>query len=173
MQRDTPDEVYNNITSTNQRLMREMEDYLASVDSSFSAAAPRPRPQPSSVDQIDQDWMQQSYNCSVIFERSTEDCDNDLSDANLQQSANERRGQHMEDHEDSFHNRLQRIDETIDTALNSLQSNSKGKSVQEYEYYNDPKYQKKKHRERSSVSVDDDSLVAMAKRLDDASVISD
>ena len=44
MQRDTPDEVYNNITSTNQRLMREMEDYLASVDSSFSAAAPRPPP---------------------------------------------------------------------------------------------------------------------------------
>ena len=173
-QRNTPDEVYNNITSTNQRLMREMEDYLASVGSSFSAAAPRPRPQPSYADQIDQDWMQQSHNCSVIFERSTEDCDNDLSDANLQQSANERRGQHiMEEHEDSFHNRLQRIDETIDTALNSLQSNSKGKPVQEYEYYNDPKYQKKKHRERSSASVDDDSLVAMAKRLDDASVISD
>lgn len=175
MQRDTPDEVYNNITSSNQRLMREMEDYLASVDSSFSAAAPRPppRPQPSYADQNDHDWMQQSHNCSVIFERSTEDCDNDLSDANLQQSAGERRGQHMEDHEDSFHNRLQRIDETIDTALNSLQSNSKGKPVQEYEYYNDPKYQKKKHRERSSASVDDDSLVAMAKRLDDASVISD
>ena len=177
MQRDTSDGVYSNITSTNQRLMREMEDYLASVDSSFSAAAPRspPRPQPSYADQIDQDWMQRSHNCSVIFERSTEDCDNDLSDAYLrQQSADERQGQHMEDHEDSFHNRLQRIDETIDTALNSLQSNnSKGKPVQEYEYYNDPKYQKKKHRERSSASVDDDSLVAMAKRLDDASVISD
>jgi hypothetical protein len=173
MQRDTPDEVYNNLTSTNQRLMREMEDYLASVDSSFSAAAPRPPPRPSYVDQIDQEWMQQSHNCSVIFERSTEDCDNDLSHASLQQSADEKQGQHMED-EDSFHNRLQRIDETIDTALNSLQSNnSKGKTVQEYEYYNDPKYQKKKHRERSSASVDDDSLVAMAKRLDDASVISD
>eukprot|EP00569_Conticribra_weissflogii_P020309 CAMPEP_0171431980 /NCGR_PEP_ID=MMETSP0881-20121228/7603_1 /TAXON_ID=67004 /ORGANISM="Thalassiosira weissflogii, Strain CCMP1336" /LENGTH=287 /DNA_ID=CAMNT_0011952363 /DNA_START=35 /DNA_END=894 /DNA_ORIENTATION=+ len=40
----------------------------------------------------------------------------------------------------------------------------------EYEYYNDTGYNKKRN---SSFFRDDDSLVAMAKRLDDASIISD
>ena len=161
--------IFDSLSSTNQRLMREMEEFLSSVDTSdaqvpVKSAAVRPRPQ--SIP----DWMQQSRDCGVIFERSAEDCDNETSEPYLQEINDE---QSTEDHDDDdddddFDIRIQRMDDAIDQVLNNLQSHAQGGKPAEYEYYNDPKYQR--HRDRS---IDDDSLVAMAKRLDDASIISD
>ena len=152
------DVIFDTLTSTNERLMREMEEFLLSVDKSdvqapvqTSVAGPQ-RPQSTSSIYL----RQQRHDCGVIFEGSTEDCDIETR-INAAQSSEEY---------DDFEMKLQSIDDTIDKALNNLQTQSQ---PAEYEYYNDPKYQ----RQSRDHSLDDDSLVAMAKRLDDASVISD
>eukprot|EP00984_Skeletonema_dohrnii_P010769 scaffold4233_cov142-Skeletonema_dohrnii-CCMP3373.AAC.12 len=142
-----------------------MEEFLSSVDKSDVLPAPvqssdaRPQPQSTSSSVP----RQQRHNCGgVIFERSTEDCDNKTGINEAQSS---------EDYDD-FDMKLQNIDNTIDKALHNLQTQSKsegGRKPAEYEYYNDPKYQ----RQTRDHSLDDDSLVAMARRLDDASIISD
>ncbi len=165
------DDVFDHLTSTNQRLMREMEAFLSSMDTSSDDQAPlqtsAARPQPQSIlsPYVNPEW-QKSHDCGVIFERSAEDCDSQVSESYLQK-INE--GQSSTVDHDDFDNRLQRIDDTIDTALNNLQSQSQGRKPAEYEYYNDPKYQ----RQTRDHSLDDDSLVAIAKRLDEASIMSD
>lgn len=158
------DVIFETLSSTNQRLMREMEEFLSSVDKSDVLPAPvqstaaglQPQSTSSSVNP-----RQQRHDCGgVIFERSTEDCDNKMGINEAQSS---------EDYDD-FDMKLQNIDNTIDKALHNLQTQSEGgRKPAEYEYYNDPKYQ----RQNRDHSLDDDSLVAMAKRLDDASIISD
>ena len=159
------DVIFETLSSTNQRLMREMEEFLSSVDKSdvlpapvqSPAAGPQTQSTSSSVNP-----RQQRHDCDgVTFERSTEDCDNKTGINEAQSS---------EDYDD-FDMKLQNIDNTIDKALHNLQTQSKseGRKPAEYEYYNDPKYQ----RQTRDHSLDDDSLVAMAKRLDDASIISD
>jgi len=166
--RGTQEDVFDHLFSTNQRLIREMEEFLSSVETSsdvqdpLQTSAARPRPHYTSS-YVNPEWMQKSHDYGVISERSN--CDNEMSDL---QEINE--GEYAEDHDD-FDIRLQKIDDTIDTALNHLQSQSRGRkpAEYEYEYYNDPKYQRQT-RERY---LDDDSLVAMAKRLDEASIISD
>lgn len=158
------DVIFETLSSTNERLMRECQEFLSSVDKSnvqapaqTSAAGPRPPPQ-STASSVDPRQQPQN-NCGVIFERSAEDCGNKSGRINEAKTA--------EDY-DKFDMKLQSIDNTIDTALNNLQTQSQQPA--EYEYYNDPKYQRKTR----GHSIDDDSLVAMAKRLDDAvSIMSD
>lgn len=155
------DVIFETLSSTNQRLMRECQEFLSSVDKSdvqapvqTSAAGPRAQPQ-STTSSVNP--RQQRQDCGVILERSAEDCENKSGRSNEAQSA--------EDY-DNFDMKLHGLDNTIDTALNNLQAQSQ---PAEYEYYNDPKYQ----RQTRDHSIDEDSLVAMAKRLDDASILSD
>lgn len=163
------DVIFDTLTSTNERLMREMEAFLLSVEKSdvqapvqMSAAEP-PRPQ-STSSSLNQ--RQKRHDCDIIFERSSEDdiiFERSSQDCDVETEIH--RAQSAEEYDD-FETKLQSIDDTIDKALNNLHTQSQR---EEYEYYNDAKYQ----RQSRDHFLDDDSLVAMAMRLDDASIISD